>query len=70
MQNGIISDLEGNLKSPHRRERETRKPDLCDAISKYQQEHGMPATGVIDEPLLKGTWFALKGRMKSLLIPR
>ncbi|MGB8354530.1 MAG: peptidoglycan-binding domain-containing protein [Chthoniobacteraceae bacterium] len=29
------------------------KPDVRDAIAKYQQEHGMSVTGVIDEPLLK-----------------
>jgi len=29
------------------------KPDVRDAIAKYQQEHGLPVSGVIDEPLLK-----------------
>ena len=29
------------------------KPDVRDAIAKYQQEHGLPVSGAIDEPLLK-----------------
>ena len=28
------------------------KPDVRDAIAKYQEDHGMSVTGVIDEPLL------------------